>query len=381
MDGKKSYFAPAEKSDADELQAEFEAINSHPLVTTLLGTISGLLAVLNDKRQVLTVNPSLLKQLGLDSALDVFGLRPGEALHCVHADKEPSGCGTTKACVSCGAAIAIMSCLETDSSQQRSCILKASENRGDFCFKIRATPLRIDNRRYLLFFIEDVTEIQNKSFLERAFFHDINNLLAGMSGTVELMCYQNQMTPDTRLRSLMEMIHRLGEEIELQRTLLAGSAASYQPVREWIDVHALFSELRQLYLDHPAAKGKSLIMEESSPMPHILSDESLLCRILGNLLTNAFEASAEDESVKMSSKLESGGLVISIWNSQTIPEELQPRIFQKFFSSKGQSGRGIGSYAAKLLAEEVLGGRLDFISLAGLGTTFRLYLPTDPSVE
>jgi signal transduction histidine kinase len=378
VNGEKSYFAPAEKSDADTLRAELEAISSHPLVTALLGAVSGLLAVLNDKRQVLTVNPSLLAKLGLHSALDAFGLRPGEALHCVHADENPSGCGTAKACMSCGAAIAIMSSLETDGSQQRSCILKAGGNRGDFYFNIKVTPLWIDERRFLLFFIEDITEIQNKSFLERAFFHDLNNMLAGISGTVEIMRYQKRATPETRLDSLMGMLGRLGEEVEIQRALLAGNASSYRPAKEWIDVGALFSALRQLYLDHPAAYGKSLVIEEGSPGTRILSNEPLLCRILGNLLTNAFEASDAGESVMLRVGPEAGGLVISVWNPQSIPEEYQPRIFQKFYSSKGQSGRGIGGYAAKLLAEDVLGGKLDFVSDACSGTTFRLFLSIEP---
>ena len=52
------------------------------------------------------------------------------------------------------------------------------------------------------------------------------------------------------------------------------------------------------------------------------------------------------------------------------------QIFQRSFSTKGQPGRGIGTYSIKLFGETYLGGR-GFVSPAEApeGTTFSIVLP------
>jgi signal transduction histidine kinase len=56
-------------------------------------------------------------------------------------------------------------------------------------------------------------------------------------------------------------------------------------------------------------------------------------------------------------------------------EEVQLQIFQRSFSTKASSGRGIGTHSMKLLGERYLGGRVEFTSRDGEGTTFRITLP------
>ena len=58
-----------------------------------------------------------------------------------------------------------------------------------------------------------------------------------------------------------------------------------------------------------------------------------------------------------------------------MPDEVQLQLFQRSFSTKGQTGRGIGTYSMKLLGERYLGGRVEFISRHPEGTTFTLSLP------
>ena len=48
---------------------------------------------------------------------------------CIHAKKEPAGCGTTEFCSTCGAAIAIVSSFAENRSVERVCALSA--RRGD----------------------------------------------------------------------------------------------------------------------------------------------------------------------------------------------------------------------------------------------------------
>ena len=108
----------------------------------LLHSVSGLLAILDEHRQIVSVNDSLLQALGIEDPAQVLGLRPGEALDCVHAHEDPAGCGTTKFCSTCGAAISIVSSLETDEPVERLCAL--SSNKGgktvDLAMLVKSHP-------------------------------------------------------------------------------------------------------------------------------------------------------------------------------------------------------------------------------------------------
>jgi signal transduction histidine kinase len=68
-------------------------------------------------------------------------------------------------------------------------------------------------------------------------------------------------------------------------------------------------------------------------------------------------------------------VTFSVWNRAAIAPEVRPRIFQRNFSSKGESGRGLGTYSVKLLGETLLGAQVDFTTSAAAGTEFRVRLP------
>jgi signal transduction histidine kinase len=61
-------------------------------------------------------------------------------------------------------------------------------------------------------------------------------------------------------------------------------------------------------------------------------------------------------------------------NGAGIPEELNNKVFQDFFSSKGTEGTGIGLLVVQKVAEEH-GGKVTFTSTPGEGTTFTVSIP------
>ena len=58
-----------------------------------------------------------------------------------------------------------------------------------------------------------------------------------------------------------------------------------------------------------------------------------------------------------------------------MPEDTQMQVFQRSFSTKAASGRGIGTHSMKLFGERYLGGKVAFTSRESEGTTFTLTLP------
>jgi len=52
-------------------------------------------------------------------------------------------------------------------------------------------------------------------------------------------------------------------------------------------------------------------------------------------------------------------------------------MFQRNFSTKGEAGRGFGSYSMKLLGEKILKGKVDFSTDRRNGTVFVFTCPAD----
>jgi len=374
-----TYFAPADRATPEELELDLARVNNNPVIDGLMHSVGGVLAVLNSSRQILAVNDSLLDSLGILDAKATFGLRLGEALQCTHAHEAPHGCGTTRHCASCGAAIAIVASLETNVPVEKKCIIRTKKNGGetDACFLVRSCPVTADGQRYLLLFMQDITTQEKRAALERAFFHDINNILSGLLGASELLLLKHIGTEEgfPLVKTIKQLTTRLANEVTIQRSLLHSGLAELRPAMHAVNVAELLSEVRTLFATHSAAKEKTLHIEWLHADAPIHTDGSLLLRILSNMLTNAFEASEPGDTVRLWLEKEEGRLCFCVWNPKKIDDAVRLRIFQRYISTKEGVGRGTGTYAMKLFGENFLGGTVDFSSSATEGTVFRLCLP------
>ncbi len=140
-----TYFASPERASDADLKKEIEEASKNLVVDELLHSVGGVLAVLNEHRQILAVNEGLIEMLGIPDAGEVLGLRPGEAVHCVHCNEMPGGCGTSRACASCGAVVSIVSSLASDRPEEGTCALSGAPFKD--CYSVRGgidTVLPVD---------------------------------------------------------------------------------------------------------------------------------------------------------------------------------------------------------------------------------------------
>lgn len=366
-----------ERATPEELKQEINAVIHDPLMDAFLKTIPGLLAVLNEHRQIVSVNDDFVKHLGLASAVDIIGVRPGEALCCIHAHEGAGGCGTSRFCPSCGAAIAIATSLSTNGPAERCCAISSERNgvKSDLYLKIRVQPVMISAHSYLLLFVQDISAEQRWKILEQTFFHDISNLAAAIIGQSEMMVSARTQPPAELTHSLLRTSTRLAGELAFQRELLHSESNHIVPVLEIVSSTQILRDLRKGFDGHPVAKDKLFLSHANDAETRFKTDSTLLLRVLSNMLTNAFEASQPGDEVRLKVSKPNGQIVFSVWNKQAIPPEIALRVFQRNFSSKGGLGRGLGTYSMKLLGETVLGGQVSFTSSPGDGTTFQIALP------
>ena len=120
-------------------------------------------------------------------------------------------------------------------------------------------------------------------------------------------------------------------------------------------------------------------VEREERLPRIQADQDQLKEVLVNLIVNACESMVQGGSVNIKeeeSVSEELGPVVAIKvtdNGPGIPESIQDKLFQPFFSTK-EEGTGLGLSIATRIVEEH-GGWLDLKSVEGEGSTFIITLP------
>jgi hypothetical protein len=369
-----TFFASPQKCTEDELLGKIAAINDNQFIMQLVKSLSGMLAIIDEHRQVVSVNDDLMKSFGWNSALDVFGLKPGEVIHCEHAGEQPNGCGTTKHCATCGAAIAIITSLGTNTTVEKTCSASIVNNgkQNDIFFKIRAIPVTVNSMMFVLLFIQDMTILNTLTSMERMFFHDINNTIGGLLGTLDLMVFDKPH--DTKLRDLFKMTKQIADEIQIQKSLLENKSELYQIVESRVKIADLVDELQLMFSVHPVAKKRTFKVDQIGDIT-VISDYTILYRIVVNMLKNAFEASEDGDTIRLWVDELAGVTMIKVWNKCYIPENIQLRIFQRHFSTKDELGRGVGTYSMKFLGEKILKCKVGFESSETNGTIFWIAIP------
>ena len=371
----KTFFAPPERADKNLIHTEIEIISRSPIMSGLLNTVNGLLAVVNEHRQVIALNDSFLELLGIDDPAESLGLRPGEILNCTHCHDEPAGCGTTRYCSTCGAAIAMVACIETGIPSEEICALSAKINMSDveLVLKVKSQCINIEESRFILLFLQDITLQMHRAALERTFFHDLNNMIGILTGATELLV---ESSPSELTDIVQKAAVRLKREVDIQRFLLQGETIDYKIDLQSVSTREIIEELQTCFSSHRLCIDRKIEFPDNYPDVIFSTDVTLLVRVLSNMIINALEAIDEDGVVKITIEKLYESLRFSVWNEGEIPPGVAVRIFQRNFSTKGEDGRGTGTYSMKLLGEKILKGKVTFFSSAEEGTTFTLVCPS-----
>lgn len=107
--------------------------------------------------------------------------------------------------------------------------------------------------------------------------------------------------------------------------------------------------------------------------------KQVVLNIINNATDQLISKKVHKKVIKVSSHLDEGVAVLAIEdNAGGIPEEILENIFEPFFSTKGESGTGIGLSLAKTIIEEKMNGRIR-ASNSTDGALFEIVLPISRS--
>lgn len=135
----------------------------------------------------------------------------------------------------------------------------------------------------------------------------------------------------------------------------------------------------------PELERKARVATDFADAPPIVATERQLAHVVLSLLVNAAQAiRGKPEEQRIDVRVfsdERGWAIIEIVDSGPgIPDEVLPRIFDPFFSTKRGAGKGLGLPVSRAIVTE-LGGDLRVFSTVGKGTRFVIELPPVPEPQ
>lgn len=367
-------FASPERSGKKEIKALSlevgQKLFNTPLLKKLLNSIPDIILLLNSNRQIVFANQAILPMANRRNTEDIYGMRPGEAIKCIHATENDAGCGTSKFCSECGAIKAILAS-QYGKSQKQDCHIYRRNNKSALDLSVWTSPINICDKSYVLCAINDIGYEKKKQVLERIFFHDILNISGALWSYAEIL--KDQAVSETKSEQIIERMHhiakRLIDEIETQKQISGAENNDLEILRTKTQSLKIIEEIVSYYSQLDAAKSKTIKIDTNSQDCEITTDQGLLLRVLGNMLKNALEAEKTGKTITIGCTKINKKVRFWIHNPAFIPKNVQLQIFNRSFSTKG-NGRGIGTYSIKLLTEKYLKGSVEFTSDKKKGTTF-----------
>jgi signal transduction histidine kinase len=219
-----------------------------------------------------------------------------------------------------------------------------------------------------------------KSELVSVVAHELRTPLASVLGFTSVL-RQREVTDEQRreyLAIIEAQARRLAalvnDFLDVQRL----EEGNLSIAKELIDVGSVVREQAELF----AGQSPKHLLDVSLPETPLAvrGDSNRLAQVVANLLSNAIKYSPRGGVVRVTGEREDSIVRVSIQDEGVgIPTELQREIFGKFVrghaTAEGIEGSGLGLAISRSLVE-AHGGKINFESTTGRGSTFWFELPT-----
>jgi nitrogen-specific signal transduction histidine kinase len=359
----------------DQILQDHKQIMADISIDSIVQNLPTSIAIVNDKRQLVYVNKAYFEMMDLKESKTVLGMRIGDLIKCVNALHLEGGCGAGLQCSVCGSFRAILECFETNKTVCNEAHLRVMTESGECAleYDVTATPLTNNSKKYAVVTLQDISGKNRRKALERIFFHDVLNYSSAILNALELVNESPEEFKDL-LPLLGSSARMLFNEINSQKILVLAENEELEVTSSLVDLAAIIGNVVKLFSIDTLGNEKYIqVLNGAAVMCTV--DPVILERIIVNLLKNALEASDSGATVKINYGKHVKGTFISVCNDRAMSNEVKYQIFQKSFSTKGNS-RGLGTFSIKLLTEHYLKGSVSFESNDNIGTVFTVVLPT-----
>lgn len=210
--------------------------------------------------------------------------------------------------------------------------------------------------------------------------HEINNPLASIVNVVYLAKREKDQE---KLREFLEMADReLLRIAAVTRQTLRFYQDSNRPSR--FDLHTAIEEVVQLYSKQIHESGVQVSIEFRTKHTELEGWSGEIKQVISNLLLNALHATKPQKRVILRLKKTQSGFQLTLADRGSgVAKEQRNRIFEPFYSTKKETGTGLGLWVTQQIVSKH-GGWIRMksrISRSGSGTVFTVFLPFHKKAE
>lgn len=207
--------------------------------------------------------------------------------------------------------------------------------------------------------------------------HDVRNLLAPVGLAEEILADMPGRTPAEQ--RLLEQIHRSTEAANTLLAQLLRIARKEAPGPAGpVDVHACLEESLAL-LRLSLGKGIQVETRLAPGAAFAVGRRGELVQVFSNLFINAAHAMHGEGRLMVESSFLGPALEVRVHDTgEGMSPQVQARIFDPRFTTKGEKGTGLGLFTVKRILE-AMGAGVRVESEGGRGSTFILRIPSRPA--
>jgi len=214
--------------------------------------------------------------------------------------------------------------------------------------------------------------------------HEINNPIAAIAACAEgLQRRTKNLDPEIAesiqdLPQYLETIKQSAYRCKSITQKMLTLSRQVEPTFRLINPNDVIKDTIALVEYEAKSEQKKIELDLAADLPYIRADGSQLGQVFLNLVQNALDAIDTSEEIKITTRKNSHSVEI-IFDDEGcgIARENLQNIFEPFFTTK-PPGKGTGLGLS--ISEGIIrghGGTLEVSSELGIGTTFRVVLPTD----
>ena len=204
--------------------------------------------------------------------------------------------------------------------------------------------------------------------------HELNNPLTGVLTYSSYLQKRTADQPELN-KDLDVIVRETVRSREIVKSLLDFARQSVPRKRE-VEVGEIVDRAAAVIANQLTLKHVKLVKSLPQALPRLNADANQIQQVFLNLFTNAADAMPEaGGTITVSGAATNGSVELKIADDGAgMPPEVASRVFEPFFSTKGQKGTGLGLSVVLGIVENH-GGTISVESRPGAGTTFSLRLP------
>jgi signal transduction histidine kinase len=224
--------------------------------------------------------------------------------------------------------------------------------------------------------LREAEHLSSTAHLARGIAHEIRNPLNLISLSVDHLKEKYKPSEITEKEKFESLISSIKHEIQRLNKLVGDFLDYGKPLRlnlQKVDIVDLINDIVTL-LQVKADKERIKIHSQHEKFPKLLLDPDLIKTCIFNIVLNAFQAMPGGGDLNISTRVSDNMASIIIKDTgMGISKENISKLFDPFFSTKS-TGLGLGLVITKKVVEEH-GGKIDFQSIEGKGSTVKITLP------